>query len=66
MTKHLEAVIHGFRQSLQIAPRRPYIDPKGQSTTSDAGRIRGDAQVIVRNADRVFRANGQQIKNCKP
>ncbi len=63
MTKHIQAVLQGVRQSLQLAPRKPYIDPKAGGTSIDAGRLRADGLMIVRDVNKVLRLHGEQIKN---
>ena len=63
MSKHLEAVLKGMRQSLHFAPRRSYIDPNGQRTASDAQKLREDGLTVVRNMDKVFRLHDEPFKN---
>ncbi len=63
MTKHLDAFLHGVRQSLQLAPQRSYIDPRAQSPAKDTVRIRGDALSVVRTVDKAMQVHGVEIKN---
>lgn len=63
MSKQLDAVLHGMRSAMQLAPRTAYVVPQGHGPARDAKRLNSDALSVTRIAEKILRTELDQVKN---